>query len=62
MHEKTSKKKRKTGVVEKEKEAKLNRDQRRMGALLAVESGMYDSMIPDYRTRDRREGDEQQQE
>ena len=52
MHEKISKKKRKTGVVEKEKEAKLNRDQRRMGALLAVESGMYDSMIPDYRTRD----------
>ena len=51
MEKKTSKKRRKKGVVEKKMEAKLSRDERRMGSLLVVESGIY-SMIPNYRTRD----------
>ena len=59
MEKKTSKKRRKKGVVEKKMEAKLSRDERRMGSLLVVESGIY-SMIPNYRTRDNvdEDGDE----
>ena len=45
---KTQRKKRRTGVTEKEVEAKLTRDERRMGSLIAVETGRY-SMIADYR-------------
>ena len=45
---KTQRKKRRTDIAEKEVEAKLTRDERRMGSLIAVETGRY-SMIADYR-------------